>query len=243
MSRGIAARPLAAFGGIAASAALVFAGAGCELKRGEGENLVEGKEQFIAKCGSCHTMQRAGTKGASGPNLDHAFQQARASGLKTSTIRGVVHDQILYPALDGPMPPKLVTGQTARDVAAYVGAAAARPGEDTGPLADVGKVKQKPLAKAEGGTLEIDADPTGQLLYVFKDAEAPAGGLTLKSKNDSSVDHNIAVSGSGVDEKGPVGKGGATSQVQVDLKPGKYDFLCTVPGHAQAGMRGALTVK
>ena len=33
------------------------------------------------------------------------------------------------------------------------------------------------------------------------------------------------------------------TSVTVDLAPGTYTFLCTVPGHAQAGMQGTLTVK
>ena len=35
---------------------------------------------------------------------------------------------------------------------------------------------------------------------------------------------------------------GKTS-VSADLAPGTYTFLCTVPGHAEAGMEGTLTVK
>jgi uncharacterized cupredoxin-like copper-binding protein len=29
----------------------------------------------------------------------------------------------------------------------------------------------------------------------------------------------------------------------VTVKPGKYTFYCSVPGHRQAGMQGILTVK
>ena len=35
---------------------------------------------------------------------------------------------------------------------------------------------------------------------------------------------------------------GGTSKVTADLKPGKYEFYCSVPGHEQAGMKGTLTV-
>ena len=36
---------------------------------------------------------------------------------------------------------------------------------------------------------------------------------------------------------------GAVSQFSADLKPGKYTFYCSVPGHRQGGMVGTLTVK
>ena len=65
----------------------------------------------------------------------------------------------------------------------------------------------------------------------------------MNSKNDSSVPHNIAIQGNGINEAGPVISGGATSTIKVTVKAGEYPFLCTVPGHAQAGMKGTLTVK
>jgi uncharacterized cupredoxin-like copper-binding protein len=30
--------------------------------------------------------------------------------------------------------------------------------------------------------------------------------------------------------------------VTVDLKPGKYAFYCSVPGHRQGGMQGTLAI-
>ena len=98
-----------------------------------------GKQLFTEKCGSCHTLADAGTQGKIGPNLDDAFAGPRAQGFKESTIRNVVHGQILYaveqPAgfTKGPngeeqpaqgMPRDLVTGQDAEDVAAYVASVA-----------------------------------------------------------------------------------------------------------------------
>jgi cytochrome c551/c552 len=54
------------------------------------------------------------------------------------TVEGVVHKQILNPRMSSVMPAELVKGEDARDVAAYVGFAAARAGEDQGALAQAG---------------------------------------------------------------------------------------------------------
>jgi mono/diheme cytochrome c family protein len=83
-----------------------------------------GKSLFVAKCGSCHTLQDAGTTGKVGPNLDDAFRGPRAQGFKDSTIKAVVRGQIAL--AEGTMPPNLVTGQDADDVAAYVASVAGK---------------------------------------------------------------------------------------------------------------------
>jgi mono/diheme cytochrome c family protein len=233
-------RPLAAIPLAVAATALVVALAGCSPKGDAGADQVKGKQLFVQRCGSCHVLQRAGTKGTTGPDLDAAFARARQDGFGTAVIRGIVYKQILYPNRKGIMPAKLVEGQNAHDVAAYVGHVAAKPGKDTGALATVGQAQQKPLATAKNGTLDIPADPNGQLLYVYKIATAPAGPLTVNSQNKSQTPHDISIQGQGT---GKVVKGGGTSTIKVTLKPGKYTFLCTVPGHAQAGMKGTLTVK
>ena len=106
-------------------------------------DLETGKAQFVAKCGSCHTLARAGTGGTTGPNLDTAFQTALADGLGRDTIEGIVHRQILHPRVDSVMPKGLVKGGTANDVAAYVGYAAARKGQDSGQLASAGLAEAK----------------------------------------------------------------------------------------------------
>ena len=226
---------------------------GCQLND-DGDNLVNGKTLFVGKCGACHTLARADAKGMVGPNLDEAWQRSEHDGLGRSTFEGIVHRQILQPnqnpSVDpatgkevAPMPAKVVTGEDAQDVAAYVASAAANPGKDTGRLAAAGAAEQKPLAKAEGGTLAIPADPSGQTLYTFKNAEAPAGSLTIDSKNDSSTPHDIAIEGNGVNDKGDVVQNGGTSTIQADLKAGEYTFYCTVDAHRAAGMVGKLTVK
>ena len=236
-----------------AAAALLVGVSGCELKD-SGDNLVAGKQNFVAKCGSCHTLKRAGTTGVTGPNLDQAFQQARSTGFGQSTFKGIVYRQILQPARTAQtdpatgkkgaqMPARLFTGSDARDVAAYVATAVAKTGEDKGQLGAVGVKRSNAVAKAKGGKLTIPADPSGGLAYQFSSAQAPAGQVEIDSPNKSSTDHDIAVEGNGVSEHGPVVKNGGVSKISVSLKPGEYTFFCSVQGHREGGMEGKLTVK
>ena len=106
-------------------------------------NLETGKAKFVEKCGSCHTLARAGTAGTTGPNLDTAFRAALRDGMNRDTIEGIVHKQILHPRIDSQMPAGLVKGADAEDVAAYVGYAANRSGDDQGALATAGLAQAK----------------------------------------------------------------------------------------------------
>jgi mono/diheme cytochrome c family protein len=118
----------------AASLALPIGACGRE----DEPDLSSGKAMFVEKCGSCHELGRAGTAGTQGPSLDAAFQTALADGMDRDTVEGIVHDQILNPRMNSSMPADLVTGKDAEDVAAYVGYAAARSGDDEGALASAG---------------------------------------------------------------------------------------------------------
>ena len=122
-----------------AAALLVGALAGCALKHPTA-NLEKGKALFGATCARCHTLAHAGSTATVGPNLDDAFRQDRADGVKSTSIEGLVDYWIQYPNSQGVMPAKLLTGQSAQDVAAYVGLVAAIPGKDTGALAQAGGV-------------------------------------------------------------------------------------------------------
>lgn len=223
----------------------VLALSGCGTGTSDEADLANGKKLFIGKgtCGSCHTLQRAGTKGNQGPNLDAAFENSREDGFGDSAIAGVVSDQIHIPRRGSIMPADLVTGDDRRDVAAYVGAVAGKTGEDTGLLATVGGAdNSNKTAVAKGGALTIPADPSGALAFAFGKATAPAGAITISMPNPSPIQHNIAIKGP-VTGKGPiVGKGGESS-FKATLKPGSYEFLCEVPGHEAGGMKGTLTVK
>ncbi|HEX2085396.1 MAG TPA: plastocyanin/azurin family copper-binding protein [Solirubrobacteraceae bacterium] len=231
---------------LAGGGALALA-SGCSLSEDD-PDLVAGKKLFVERCGSCHALARAETKGTQGPNLDEAFQHALASGMERSGIQGAVHEQILHPANLAEdnkvyMPPGLVTGKDALNVAAYVAEVVARPGKDTGLLATaVPKAGGGEPAVAEDGVLTIDS--TAQLAYETNAAEAPPGPTTIRSPNPSTTPHNIAVTGpGGVNEVGEVVTDGGVSEVKATLRRGEYDFFCTVEGHREAGMAGKLVVK
>src|SRR5215207_996536 len=238
-------RRAAAVAASMAIAAAVFAGCGENVK-GDRADLVHGKQLFVERCGSCHTLSRAGTRGTVGPSLDDAFAQAIDDGLARDTVAGVVHEQILNPRISSKMPADLVTGQAATDVASYVANATAKGGEDTGALATAVRAAEQRAVTAEGGRLEIDADPNGQLLYLVSRATAMPGTLEILSRNASGTPHDIALEdadgGSQLD-KGETVSNGGVSRVSVSLRPGTYTFYCTVDGHRDAGMQGTLTVR
>ena len=231
--------------------ALGLGASGCSVKGADNANLIAGKQAFVAKCGSCHTMSRAGTKGIVGPNLDEAFRASLAEGLERSSVRGVVEGQIQLPNPEGAMPKDLVTGAKLKDIAAYVAQVVDRPGKDTGLLATAVEAPGagKPAVE-KAGKLQIPASPSGQLAYATNKATATAGSVTIEMPNMSGVSHNIAIepgsggaSGSGT----PVGASSfttkGTASVTVNLKSGTYTFFCQAPGHRAAGMYGTLTVK
>lgn len=108
--------------GLAALAPIGLAacGTGGVSHAGSAADPSQGKQLFAQKCGSCHTLADAGSKGQIGPNLDAAFGPGRSQGFKPSTIREIVRDQISYPGKGTGMPADLVTGGDRDSVAAYV---------------------------------------------------------------------------------------------------------------------------
>ncbi len=221
--------------------------AGCASDEAKNDNLVAGKQLFVKKCGSCHVLSRAGTKGVTGPNLDQAFQQSVKDGFGRDAVKGVVKKQILYPNKNGVMPANLVDEGQAADIAAYVAASVGKTGKDSGLLATAVPVAGGGAAiAAKAGTLTIPADPNGQLQYVSNKATAAAGPINLVMPNTSGTPHNIALqSGTSgpVLTKSPIINKGVAKAPAVTLKPGTYTYFCEVPGHRAAGMLGTLVVK
>ena len=93
-----------------------------------------------------------------------------------------------------------------------------------------------------GGTLQLAASPTA-LAFDTTELSSEPGKVTIDFNNPAALEHDVAIEKDGkVIATSELIAEGKTS-VTADLAPGTYTFLCTVPGHAEAGMEGTLTVK
>jgi uncharacterized cupredoxin-like copper-binding protein len=76
--------------------------------------------------------------------------------------------------------------------------------------------------------------------YALSKSTVPRGTVTFKIKNAGHLQHDFKING----KKSKMLSPGASTTLTVTFsKAGKYSYLCTVSGHAQAGMKGKLTVK
>jgi mono/diheme cytochrome c family protein len=179
MVRGVGRSPRR-FATLVAAALLVLALGGCTLKHPTA-NVVRGKQMFVTKCGACHTLSHASTTGTIGPNLDDAFRQDRADGIKTTSIQGLVDYWIQYPNIQGAMPAMLYKGQSAQDVAAYVAEVAARPGQDTGALASAVQATVSPTP-AVGKTIFTGVGGCGSCHTLAAAGTSGTAGPNLSTK-------------------------------------------------------------
>jgi plastocyanin len=93
-----------------------------------------------------------------------------------------------------------------------------------------------------GSTLQVTADPTGQLKFEQTSLTAKAGRATIDFDNPSPVDHDVTITAGQSKLGGTKTVANGKVSAVVDLKPGNYTFYCSVDAHRQAGMEGKLTV-
>lgn len=65
------------------------------------------------------------------------------------------------------------------------------------------------------------------------------GSVTFTVVNKGKVEHDFKIG----TKKTPVIKPGKSAKLTVTLRKGRIAYLCTLPGHAQAGMKGKLIVR
>jgi plastocyanin len=99
-------------------------------------------------------------------------------------------------------------------------------------------------SQAPSGSLNLAANPEGQLKYNTTSLTAQAGKVSIDFTNTSPLGHNVTIEATGgkIIAATPTFQGGSKT-LTANLKPGTYKFFCSVPGHRMAGMEGTLTVK
>jgi uncharacterized cupredoxin-like copper-binding protein len=91
--------------------------------------------------------------------------------------------------------------------------------------------------RAAATTIQVKG---GEFFFRFSAKSiARPGKVTFVFKNIGHVMHDFKINGKRTPLIGP----GKTARLVVTFKKGKYPYLCTVPGHAAAGMKGTFTVR
>jgi uncharacterized cupredoxin-like copper-binding protein len=74
--------------------------------------------------------------------------------------------------------------------------------------------------------------------FVLSKRTVPRGTVVFKLVNRGALPHNFKISGK---KSAMIGKG-KKGTLRVTLTAGSKPYVCTVPGHALAGMKGKLKV-
>ncbi len=98
--------------------------------------------------------------------------------------------------------------------------------------------KKPPKKSTGGGTQTVSAGLT-EFHIALSAQTVHTGAVTFNLKNNGGIPHNLHISG----VQSPDIDAGSTFALKVTFtKPGNYPYLCTLPGHAEAGMKGVLKV-
>jgi quinohemoprotein ethanol dehydrogenase len=113
----------------------------------------------------------------------------------------------------------------------------AQVGKATGPKKHAGE-KQAPKAKAPAAASSVNVGAT-EFKFTLSSQTVRKGTVTFKVVNTGGIPHNMRINNQQTPNIDP----GESATLKVTFtKPGKYPYLCTLPGHAAAGMKGVLTV-
>lgn len=96
---------------------------------------------------------------------------------------------------------------------------------------------QPAFGSSEAATVKVTGTEMKLALNV---KSVPKGSVTFVVTNKGKVAHDFKIAGKKTPKLAP---GKSAKLVVRFTKAGKYPFLCTLPGHAGAGMKGSLRVK
>jgi uncharacterized cupredoxin-like copper-binding protein len=94
------------------------------------------------------------------------------------------------------------------------------------------------LASAAGTTVSVTGKEFS--FKLSKTSIPKPGTVTFSFHNAGTIAHDFDIGGKTTRMIGP----GKTSRLTVTFhKKGRFTYICTVPGHAAAGMKGVFTVR
>lgn len=106
-------------------------------------------------------------------------------------------------------------------------------------LAVVGVVAAPALGSRTHATATAVTVTATEFHFKLSKTSVPHGSVTFTLVNKGKLAHDFKIGG----KKTALVKPGKSAKLTVTLKAGKAAYLCTVAGHAAAGMKGKLTVK
>ena len=93
---------------------------------------------------------------------------------------------------------------------------------------------------ASATTVTVTAGKPTEFRFTLSKKTVVKGATTFKVTNKGTLTHNFKIAG----KKTVLLKAGKATTLKVTFtKAGKFPYLCTVSGHAAAGMKGTLAVK
>jgi len=105
-------------------------------------------------------------------------------------------------------------------------------------LVQFASARTEPQAHASGTAISVSGKEFS--FKLSKKSLARPGTATFTFKNAGHMLHDFKING----KKTSLIKPGKTAKLTVSFKrKGRYSYLCTVPGHAAAGMKGVFTVR
>jgi alcohol dehydrogenase (cytochrome c) len=120
----------------------------------------------------------------------------------------------------------------------------ARAGSSSGAKQHAGEKKEAPRKKApkkQAAATATTVNVSGtEFHFALSTQTVKKGTVTFKFTNDGGIPHNLRINNQQTPNIDP----GETTTLKVNFtKAGSYPYLCTIPGHAAAGMKGVLTVE
>jgi uncharacterized cupredoxin-like copper-binding protein len=89
-------------------------------------------------------------------------------------------------------------------------------------------------------SVAVTAGKPSEFKFIVKPKTVKKGVVTFKVANKGTLAHDFKIAGKKTKQ---IAKGKTATLRITFKKAGKYAYLCTLPSHAAAGMKGVLVVK